>query len=214
MVLSLPPHFFRTVSERFVQSTEIVPADVAFVFGNKYITQELAAKTAELYHLQHINKAIIVTGGVDGEKDTEAYEIYHALKQHAVPDDFILVEDQSTNTQENLQFGREVLRDKIGMENITSIISLGHAYAGPRFLMCMAKHIPHVLPMHVAVFPQHLTEDTWMHDVDFCKRVQAEIEKIPLYTHMRYIAPVTVQDINHHIREHRHHACQHPHQPL
>ncbi len=194
---------FKQIQTNFLQDTDLVPADVAIVFGNKHISGELAAKTAALFHAGMVRKGIVVTGGVHGANDLEAYELYDTLVKAGVPDNFIMVDDLSTNTQENTQNARDRLRDTIGLEEIDSVISIGHAYAGPRFLMTVAKHMPHVLPMHVQVYPKGLTRENCMADTAFATRMGQEIEKITFYLNMQYIAPITVPEINALVQQHR-----------
>ncbi len=190
-----PSSLFNEIQNSFLKDTSLMQADVAIVFGNKNISSELAAKTAELYHSGMIRKAIVVTGGVDGANDLEAYEIYDDLLRAGVPQGFILVDDESENTQENAENARELLRHSIGLEEVDSVISLGHAYAGPRFLMTVAKRLPHVLPMHVAVYPKSLSAENCLNDAGFAQRIQQEVKKISFYLTVGYIAPMTYADV-------------------
>lgn len=185
----------------FLQDTHLIPADVGFVFGNKYISKELASRAAELYREGFFRKGIVVTGGVRGITDLEAHELYKHLTDEGLPGDFILVENKSMNTAENVKYGRELLRDKIGLENIDTILALGHAYGGRRFIMTMAKLIPHALPMYSGVYPAHVAPYSSDTDDEFRERVLLEMSKIPHYLRLNYITDITVEDVNKRILE-------------
>lgn len=89
-----------------------VKSDVIFVFGSDRL--EVADKAAELYKKGFAGK-IIFTGGTGGRFDlgtgiSEAEQLKKRAIFRGIPAEDILVETGSTNTQQNILNGIEVLR--------------------------------------------------------------------------------------------------------
>ncbi len=171
-------------------------ADLAFVFGNREIAPELAARAVKLYRDGQVDN-ILVTGGVKTRSGlTEAEAIYKDLKQAGVPSRHILVENESRNTEENIVLGKKIVDDALGLENIATVISVGHAAAGPRFTMTLSRRWPSVLPMHVSVFPDIVDPEYWWENKAFFKKAFNDGAKLPLYGHLDYISPVLPDHVN------------------
>ena len=80
---------------------------------------------AKLYH-QGIVHHLIGCGGLGRFPPTEAAVIMSVLAAHGVPDGHISLEDQSTNTFENIQFSLPLL-DKLGTKTVMIITDWYHA---------------------------------------------------------------------------------------
>lgn len=183
--------------------TDLLPhADLAFIFGNKYIIPELAAQAAILYKKGQTSKILAAGGVLTDHGQTEAHALYHALKDCGVPDRAIILESESRNTEENITLGKRIIDDTLGLQNVESVIGLGHAVAGPRFTMSLARHWPSVLPMHISVFPESVNAENWQENREFLKRAFSDAAKLPFYAHMNYVAPVLPQDVNRMIGDH------------
>ena len=183
--------------------TDLLPhADLAFIFGNKYIIPELAAQAAILYKKGLIPKILAAGGVLTDQGQTEAHALYDALKGSGVPARAILLENESRNTEENITLGKRIIDDTLGLHNVESVVGLGHAAAGPRFTMSLARHWPSVLPMHISVFPESLNADNWRQNREFLTRAFEDAAKLPFYGHMNYVAPVLPQDVNRMVGDH------------
>lgn len=184
-------------------NTALLPtADLAFIFGNKKIISELALAASRVYRNGHVRK-ILAAGGVEVMSGrTEAEMLRRELIAHGVPSRNILVENASRNTEENIKLGKQVIDAALGLENISTVIGVGHAAAGPRFIMSLSRHWPSALPMHISVFPKDVDPAKWWEDKAFLKKAFNDKAKLPLYQSLNYINPVLPHDINRLLTEH------------
>jgi hypothetical protein len=179
-----------------IERTALKRADICLIYGNKAIYERLAARAASLYKQGYFSK-IIVTGGVATESgETEAEATRAALVRYGVRDAAILVESRSTNTQENIEFAREVIDREIGLQNVRSVIGLGHISAGRRFVMTLARRWPDVLAMHVSVNPYATEPRNWEIDEAFRRQVLEEWNKIAPYKDQGLLAEIDISQIN------------------
>jgi len=89
-------------------------ADVIVGFGN--FNTNIARRVAELYH-QGLAPKILFTGGLGRNTEgllpePEAVRFARVAMECGVPAEDILIEDQSTNTKENIEFTRKLLEGK------------------------------------------------------------------------------------------------------
>ena len=76
----------------------------------------------------------VVSGGLgDGETYTEAYVMkYYLVNQEGIDPDRIATEDESTNTQENLAFSMDIIRDKGWSTDVVTATQIFHQYRAGR----------------------------------------------------------------------------------
>ena len=89
-------------------------ADVIVGFGN--FNTDIARRAAELYH-QGYAPRILFTGGLGRNTEgllpePEAVRFAKVAMECGVPREDILIEDKSTNTKENIEFTRQLLREQ------------------------------------------------------------------------------------------------------
>ena len=89
-------------------------ADCIVGFGN--FNTNIARRAAELYHQGYAPK-ILFTGGLGRNTEgllpePEAVRFAKVAMQCGIPEEDILIEDKSTNTKENIEFTRNLLRQK------------------------------------------------------------------------------------------------------
>lgn len=81
-------------------------------------------KVAHAYLEEYQNVEVVVSGGQgSGEKFSEAFVMKKYLTDHGVGEERIIVEDQSTNTFENLQFSIDKIREKDGTKELEIVIA-------------------------------------------------------------------------------------------
>ncbi|MBQ6843167.1 MAG: YdcF family protein [Agathobacter sp.] len=86
-------------------------------------------EAAYSYLTDHPNATCIVSGGKgDGENISEAEAMYRWLTDNGIDASRIYKEDQSTNTDENIRFSKEIIKQNNLNENITIITSEYHSY--------------------------------------------------------------------------------------
>lgn len=191
--------------------TELACADFALIFGNPHIIDELAQTTAEHYHAGYFD--LIVASGCGNwmyefqqsvsvqtpeeaaeSRKTEAVRIFEALQRHGVPESAILLDNNATNTQQNVENTQQVLKSA-GHDISTSIV-FGHVKAGTRFLETMARRWPAVFAMGVGVNPYSTEIPEWHQSSDFSNDVLTQIGKRERYLQQGYLAPIDLDVIN------------------
>lgn len=183
-----------------IEQTELSPADVIFIFGNKHGVKQSAEKAAELFSAGYA-KRIIVTGGVKTDSGlTEADAIAAGLQARGVPQESLLVENRSTNTQENIEMAMELIKER-GIEMPKTMITIGNIAAGRRFLMTLKKRWPDVFAMaaNFNAFPTPL--DKWQGSDIFKEKVLNEYRKIEPYLACGYVEEIDINAINYQARK-------------
>ena len=89
-------------------------ADVIVGFGN--FNTDIARRAAELYH-QGCAPKLLFTGGLGRNTEgllpePEAVRFARVAMECGVPEEDILLEDRSSNTRENIEFTRQLLRER------------------------------------------------------------------------------------------------------
>lgn len=70
--------------------------------------KERCNKAMELFRRGQV-KYLLLSGGLESEQRSEAVAMQQYLVEHGIPKDRLLLEDQSTDTRENLLFSRKIL---------------------------------------------------------------------------------------------------------
>ena len=101
----------------------------------------------------------------------------------------ILLENNSANTSENLQFSLPLLEKEFGkVENIKSIIGLGKDFVARRFLMTMAKYFPTAEKMFYPINVYNVNKENWYKNKELYQKCLNELQKLPIYLKKRYIS--------------------------
>lgn len=177
-----------------IDRTNIAKADAAIICSNAHAQKELAFEGASLYHW-HIVPKVVISGGRNGNKaGSEAEEIRNAMLNLGVPNHFIRIEEQATNTPENIRFSRALLEDE-AKSPIQSVILSGSIVAGRRFLMTAAKEWPEVFAMATNVNPFPFPLHEWRTRPER-SIVENEYRKIIQYKAAGDILEVDIEAIN------------------
>lgn len=171
-------------------------SDVIFVFGG--IDLAVPAKAAELY-LANLAPHVLISGNVgpftkEIFSEPEAYVFKQEMTKMGVPESSIKIEDQASNTGENVTFGMRNLADRNII--INSAILVAKPFLARRCLATFQLHYPKVTlfccPPKGPILkfcdrPRH----------DFAGRLLAEIDRLELYYKKGYI---TKQIIPHSVK--------------
>lgn len=180
-----------------IEETALAPADVGMVFGSKYYSDHLAKRAADLYHQGYFPK-IVVSGGVGTLQDgrPEAHFIRDLLvNEYDVPADAIYVEDQATNTQENIELTQQTLDRELGLENVSSMITMGQVYAGRRYMMTLKRRWPEVFAMASNVNAFDVATEDWPQNERLKELVLAEWGKLDAYFQNDFIREIDLDEI-------------------
>lgn len=156
-------------------------ADVALIFGTRHWQYPLD-KVLGLYNHGLVAK-MVFSGGINRHtKRNEAQRMkQEAIKAGIIEDDIIL-EDSSTNTLENVLFSGDVLSQRVGFENIKSIIAIVKNYHSRRALMTMKRHFPEHIALKSCPYSIYgFTKETWHISELGREKVFGELGKIRKY---------------------------------
>lgn len=177
-----------------IEHTRLARADAIIVCGNSHAYGKLASMAAALYN-KALSPKIVVSGGRKGSANASEADILHArLLQLDVPSHVIRLEDQATNTPENIRFSRTLLEAE-SKRPVTSAILVGSVVAGRRFLMTAAKEWPELFAMAANVNPFPFPIRYWPEQPER-SIIEKEYEKIQRYLAKGDIAEVDIPAIN------------------
>jgi uncharacterized SAM-binding protein YcdF (DUF218 family) len=191
-----------------IEQTQLRTADIILIFGNQHCIHKLSKQAAFLYHQGYAPKIIASGGRTVKNNSSEAELIKNSLLADGVRYDDILVENRSTNTQENIMNSKEIIISHFPNQAIKSVIGIGTIVAGRRFLMTLEKNWPDALSMVSNVNPFDTPINEWITNPDFQKVVLAEYNKIRLYIEKGFIDEINIGTLNHKIQSFLKTSCQ------
>lgn len=156
-------------------------ADIALVFGTGFWQYPLG-KVLELYQSGSISKVVFSGGLNERTGKNEAQKLAQEALRWGIEGNDIIIEDRSRNTLEKVLFSRDVLSQKIGLENIDSIVAVVKSYHSRRALMTMKRHFPEHIVLKSCTYPIYdITKDNWHLSAEGREKVLGELEKIEVY---------------------------------
>mgnify|MGYP001183628641 CR=1 FL=1 len=168
--------------------TDLVPADLLFVFGTRENAGLRAEKACALWR-EGLWRIAIVSGGVTpGSTRSECEIIKRAMVAGGVPAEAILEEHRATNTGENVIFSLLVIDATLGLRNVRSVICLGNSWTARRYAMTLHRNWPEVTKMLVTIDSFATPRELWHTDPEFRRRVLREWDKIAPYMARGFIA--------------------------
>ena len=174
------PKKINKITEYIFLKSNPQKADLALVFGTRH--QEAINKVYELYHKGLVPR-ILVSGGtnrVTGEN--EAWKMREKLIELGINRKDIILEDQSTNSLENVLFSEKVIKQKFGFERMKKIIAVVKHYHSRRALMTLKRHFPddiNLIPVTYEIYG--FTAYNWFDKAIGKEKVLDEWNKIPRY---------------------------------
>lgn len=167
----------------YVDATTPLPdhADLMFVFGTRLLTPAQIA--VDLYG-QRRAPYIVLTGGQNrytGENEAEQY--YTLLTTAGIPADKIILENQSTNTFENVTFAFSLIAQKLPLSSIASVLVICKWMHSRRALMTLKRHFPPGIRYYAHTYePAGITRENWHLDpYNVTANVLKNWESIPQY---------------------------------
>lgn len=124
-------------------------ADYCIVLGAKTrsdhipLTLYYRLERALEYHKNNPETVFVVSGGQGADEDaTESSVMKSFLLEHGVPEDRIICEDRSRNTDENLDFSYELIRKDCGDREASVIICTTNFHIFRALCLARAKELP------------------------------------------------------------------------
>jgi hypothetical protein len=173
------------------------PRKSDLIIGFGHFDLKIPRKCADLY-LQGYGSKILFTGGIGaGTADLqkpEARAFFDILKQGYpdIPEEDILIEDQSTNTGENIEFSANIVKQNSELnfddENFSAIL-VANAVRQKRVDLTWQKHYPQSIVYNCP--PQTTMEEEYelfqSKNRDLTELILSEIDKIKHYPAKGYI---------------------------
>lgn len=168
------------ISKYIFLESNLQKADMALVFGTHH--REAINKVYELYYNGFISK-ILVSGGINKVTgENEAIEMSKKLIEFGVKKDDIIIENQSTNTLENVLFSKKIIEEKFGFDSIKKIIVVVKHYHSRRALMTLKKYFPKNIELIPITYEIHgFTKENWFKSENSKNKVMSELNKIQKY---------------------------------
>lgn len=183
------------ITDYMLVETDLRPADICFVFGGAN-ADHLADYAAKLYHKGYFDHVLVSGGVATDDGRLECDRMRDRLVKMGVPEDKIIVENQATNTGENVTYGMKLLDKKMGLKNIESLIGIGQIHASRRFVMTLEKHWPDVIKMFSTPNYYPVKREDWHKDKNFKTDVMREFNKIAPYKKNGFIAEIDLQKMD------------------
>lgn len=170
-------------------SVSLFQTKFALVFGTRHGLSIFADQIFSLYRDGYFTDLIISGGVTVGGEQSEASVMAEALVARGLYRRRMILEEQSTNTGENVAFTREKLQDQL----VTELLLIGKVSSKRRYLMTVRRQWPEVRSIccygvNYFAFP----EEQWWRDREFKDRVISECRKIPVYIENGFISEVSI----------------------
>ena len=164
--------------------------DVLFVFGTRLA--EPALIVADLVN-RGVARYVVLTGGKNrGSGMNEAEAHLAILLGENVPRDRIVLENESTNTLQNVTYAVPKLLERIGQHSILSIGVVAKWHHCRRAMMTLKRHLPMRVKFFAVTYePEGVARSNWWQTAEGRKRVLEERDCIP-----RYLAKGDIEDIH------------------
>jgi DUF218 domain len=168
---------------------EPVEADLAFVFGTRL--PQPAELAVRLYQTGLV-PLIVLTGGRNRlTNQIEAHDHRDMLTDAGVPLEQIIVEDQSTNTLENVRFALPLLAAKRDLTTIGRILVIAKWYHARRAMMTLKRHLPHgIRYFPISYEPAGSSRSDWQATEEGRQHVLGNWHAIPTYLAQGHLAEI------------------------
>lgn len=114
--------------------------DIGFVFGTRLAGP--VERAHEAYALGLVPRLVLSGGKNRHTGVVEADRMASELTGRGVPADCLLLENRSSNTLENVLLSREVIENRLGLENVRSMLVIAKHYHVRRAMMTLKRHFP------------------------------------------------------------------------
>lgn len=177
----------RAINRYQLVSTEVAQADIGLLFGGRRSARARVNLAAEIWKQGLVRRFVVSGGKPDAEGVTEAETMVASLKSLGVPEENILVENQATNTSENVAFSMDVLKRVDLLAQTQSVMCIGRLSASRRYLMTVERHWPSVTKMLAAANYHDVEPRRWHTDPNLSSEILGEWKRFRPYLKAGYI---------------------------
>lgn len=164
-------------------------ADLAFVFGTRLPTP--ADIAAELF-LNGVVPLVVLTGGFNRTTGAnEAEQHLEILLSKGVPRDCVIVENQSTDTAENVFLALPKMALSIDLGSVRSLVAVVKWFHSRRAIMTLKRYMPTGIRYFSYCYePVGISRADWYLGGDSAKAVLKEWTVIPQYLQAQAITDI------------------------
>lgn len=155
-------------------------ADLVIIFGTRH---QNPLQTFRRFYNKGLIKKVLLSGGINRiTEENEAKKMVCDLVAMGVRREDIFIEDKSHNSLENVVFSKELIKEKIGFQNVHTILTITKHYHSRRALMTLKKHFPQTVKIFPVTYKIYgFTKDNWFNSKMGKEKVISEWEKIQRY---------------------------------
>ena len=155
-------------------------ADFAFVFGTRF--PEPAYIAADLFRHGVVNYVTLTGGNNRATGANEASAHLEVLVREGIPQDRIIIENESTNTLENVVFALPKIAACIHLESVKAVVAVAKWYHCRRAIMTLKRHLPEGIRYFTKSYePSGIARLDWYFNEESTRRVLKEWQCIPKY---------------------------------
>ncbi|MCL5040115.1 MAG: YdcF family protein [Firmicutes bacterium] len=151
-------------------------ADLIFVFGGRH--RERAWKAVELFQAGYAPRVLFTGGDPKTTGRAEAVVLEETARAGGLPADILLTEARSANTEENVVFGREVLKQANLNRDLKKVILISAPLHMRRAKMTFLRYFPGVEAFCVPDGRQDVTRNNWWQTEEGRRLIFRELEKV------------------------------------
>ncbi|MFC4559756.1 YdcF family protein [Virgibacillus kekensis] len=162
---------------------DLQSGDCIFVAGSSKAVQYRLPKAVELYKQRRARK-ILFSGGMkwDGSELPEAILLKNKAIELGIPEEDILVEDQSLHTLENVLASLMVLDRSFHLYNLKRLLVVTTSYHMRRLNLTLKTYMPEWIEFSLCAADDSITrKDNWFLSKKGRERVSAEVRKVIRY---------------------------------
>ena len=181
---SLSAEEIKEITDTVFIKPEIQKTDIMFIFGS---SQGDWQKVAQLF-LQNLADKILICGLTGNHQEITGEPLSHMIKRElikrGVPEHFILLQDRSTNTLEDVRYGKELLEK----HNIypASILFVSKSHHSGRAVRTLKKFFPatkiYAFTYDAIYNNTAVSRDNWWNVTEAKSRVYGEHLRIKRYS--------------------------------
>lgn len=169
--------------------TETFGCEFALMFGSRHAQAELVDAALELFHSGYYETLIIAGGKTRNRATSESSEIAERLISAGLSSTRIILEEDSSNTAENVRYARNIMTSR----SVRELLLIGKIYAKRRYVMTIKKNWPEI--ERVSCFAVNyfgVSRAQWWKSPTLRMRILQEARKIERYLEMGYLSEVDV----------------------
>ena len=177
------------ISELLFVSEEPAAADLAMVFAAacEQQMQQRTLRGVELWRQGYVPRVLVTGGGVLARRNPEAKRMAQIAREAGMPEECLLVEDQSSNTMENAKLSRELLERAGLLDSLQTGLLVSSEWHMARVLWTVKKFFPSTIHFLCCPTLEGCNRSNWTKS-DECRQIV--MDEAVLYTTFKSVSAI------------------------